>query len=165
MEPHGDQLGNDALTLRIGYAPDTPPYLALVDGRRALPLVELQLAGDGRWGTAGKRHVDGAASRRLRYVHHDDDGSRLRRHMKDPVTELDVVAVYEMRPGIPVVRTWAEATARTAQVVLEHVSSFAANGARGPFDAGLVRRAVGVDGGQPLERRVSLEARDARRAR
>jgi alpha-galactosidase len=47
----------------------------------ALPLVELQVAGHGRSGTAGKRHVDGAVSQRLRYLRHDDEGPQLRVHM------------------------------------------------------------------------------------
>ncbi|MFJ8060953.1 glycoside hydrolase family 36 protein [Streptomyces sp. NPDC096142] len=146
--------GSDELSLLISLDPAGPPRLLAVGevsglpdpereaetcarlARRALPLVEIQTAGGGRLGTSGKRHVDGALSRTLRCVGHEegvgDGGARgepvrtLRVRMADEATGLRVTAVYRLRPGLPVLH--AEALVRNAgdaPVTLEYVSSFA----------------------------------------
>ncbi|WP_406471091.1 alpha-galactosidase [Streptomyces sp. NBC_01615] len=142
--------GSDELSLLISYAPDGPPMLLAVGeaaslpdpsaepercavlARRALPLVEVQTAGGGRLGTSGKRHVDGAASRGLRWVGHEEDrdesggqGVRtLRVRMADEASGLRVTAVYTLRDGVPVLG--AEACVENTgehPVTLEYVSS------------------------------------------
>ncbi|MGW1714286.1 hypothetical protein [Streptomyces sp. NPDC002156] len=83
--------------------PGRDPDLCARLARRALPLVEIQTAGGGRLGTSGKRHVDGALSRGLRYTGHDghDDGvvRTLRVGMADEATGLRVTAVPAARRG------------------------------------------------------------------
>ncbi|MBK3563823.1 glycoside hydrolase family 36 protein [Streptomyces sp. MBT62] len=99
--------------------------------RRALPLVEIQTAGDGRLGTSGKRHVDGALSARLRCTGHEEDGNAqesvrtLRVRMVDDTTGLTATGVLRLRAGLPVVHSevllW---NVGRAPVTLEYVSSF-----------------------------------------
>ena len=69
--------GNDRLLVHVSTAPDDAPRLLglTLPGdptpavrRSALPVVELSLVDEGRVGTSGKRHVDGAVSHRLRLV-------------------------------------------------------------------------------------------------
>ncbi|MGW0577054.1 alpha-galactosidase [Streptomyces sp. NPDC002920] len=146
--------GSDELSLLISYDPGGPARLlaaceaaSLPDpvtepgrcaelARRALPLVEVQTSGGGRLGTSGKRHVDGAASRALRCVGHEEecDGAEkdggvvrtLRVHMADEATGLRVTAVYTLHDGIPVLR--AEAHVENTgdhPAPLEYVSSLA----------------------------------------
>ncbi|MFI6254004.1 glycoside hydrolase family 36 protein [Streptomyces sp. NPDC051016] len=97
--------------------------------RGALPLVEIQAAGGGRWGTSGKRHVDGALSGGLRCIGHQQDedaaGVRtLRVRMAHDTTGLEVTAVYRLRTGVPVLRSEALLeNAGRAPVTLEYVSS------------------------------------------
>ncbi|WP_326731755.1 alpha-galactosidase [Streptomyces phaeochromogenes] len=140
--------GSDALSLLISHAPAEPvrllaageamslpdplsePELCRRLAHRALPLVEVQTAGTGRLGTSGKRHVDGAAARALRYVGHeeDQDGSvqHLRVRMADEDTGLRVTAVYTLRAGVPVLGSEAYVENAGAEpVTLEFVSSFA----------------------------------------
>ncbi|MEV0399603.1 alpha-galactosidase [Actinoallomurus sp. NPDC050550] len=93
--------------------------------RAALPLVEIELAGHGRAGTAGGRHVDGQVSRRLRPVGHDKGDGTLSVRMRDPETGLRVVAHYELRGQV--LRSWTELTAEQ-EVTVEHVSSFVCSG-------------------------------------
>ncbi len=52
--------------------PERQPDLCARLGRAALPLVEIQTSGSGRLGTSGKRHVDGAVARDLRYAGHEE---------------------------------------------------------------------------------------------
>ncbi|MEU5108574.1 glycoside hydrolase family 36 protein [Streptomyces sp. NPDC021354] len=160
--------GTDELSLLLSYAPEGPvrllaageaaglpdpalqPELCDRLAHRALPLVEIQTAGSGRLGTSGKRHVDGAVSRALRHVGHEEDEEGeegdegdegeslrvLRVRMADEVTGLTVTAVYRLRAGIPALT--AEAYVENAgeqPVTLEYVSSFAlSNLARGLAD-------------------------------
>ena len=112
-------------------ARDPEPWARLT--RSALPLVEIQTAGSGRLGTSGKRHVDGAASRALRYTGHEEehephpggDVRILRVRMADETTGLRVTAVCTLREGIPVLgtETYVE-NAGDRPVTLEYVSSF-----------------------------------------
>ncbi|MDX2827798.1 alpha-galactosidase [Streptomyces ipomoeae] len=141
--------GTEALSLLISTDPTGPARLlaageaaSLPDpardpdvyarlARRALPLVEVQTTGGGRLGTSGKRHVDGAAARALRYAGHEQDidggGARtLRVHMADEAGGLRVTAHYTLRGDVPVLR--AEAVVENTgdePVTLEYVSSFA----------------------------------------
>ncbi|MFD4876519.1 alpha-galactosidase [Streptomyces sp. NPDC058420] len=124
--------------LAMGEAASLPdpardPGLLARLASRALPLVEIQTAGSGRLGTSGKRHVDGAASRALRYTGHeeehephpDGDVRILRVRMADETTGLRVTAVCTLREGIPVLS--AEAYVENAgdrPAALEYVSSF-----------------------------------------
>ncbi|QFQ95687.1 alpha-galactosidase [Streptomyces phaeolivaceus] len=140
--------GSDELSLLVSLDPAGPARLSAVGevaglpdpgrepgvcerlARRALPLVEVQVAGGGRLGTSGKRHVDGALSRGLRCTGHEeeaDSGTRtLRVRMADDATGLRVTAVYRLRDGVPVLH--AEARVKNAgdsPVTLEYVSSLA----------------------------------------
>lgn len=137
------EWGNDVLRLHLVHGPAAPamllaltrtdepaPDLAALRGS-ALPVVEISLGGDGRHGTAGKRHVDGTASQRLRLTGHeetvDGDVRRLRLDLADDLTGLGVHAYYELADGSPVLRAWSELTARR-EVVVEYVSSLALSG-------------------------------------
>lgn len=116
-----------ALLLAAGEAAGLPaPEAHDRLARSALPLVEVQTAGSGRTGTSGKRHVDGAASRALRYAGHEETAHSLRVHMADPATGLRVTAAYDLHGDIPVLRSEAlvENTG-DRPVVLEYVSSLA----------------------------------------
>ncbi|NGO74064.1 hypothetical protein G5C65_38260, partial [Streptomyces sp. SB3404] len=91
----------------------------------ALPLVEVALAGEGSTGTAGKRHVDGALGRRLRYERHTAAARRHTVHRSDPETGLRVAAHYETggagQPdgsAVPTLRTWAELRADAGRAVM-----------------------------------------------
>ncbi|MBE8476065.1 glycoside hydrolase family 36 protein [Streptomyces justiciae] len=138
--------GSDELSLLISLDPSGPARLLAVGeptglphanadlcarlARRALPLVEIQAAGDGRLGTSGKRHVDGGLSRRLRCVSHEEgvEGKvhTLRVRMADEVTGLRVTTMFRTRAGVPVVHSEALVeNAGDAPVTLEYVSSFA----------------------------------------
>ncbi|GGN22938.1 glycoside hydrolase family 36 protein [Streptomyces fuscichromogenes] len=131
-----------ARLLAVGEAaglpdPEREPELCVRLAHRALPVVEIQTTGSGRLGTSGKRHVDGALSRGLRCVGHEehDDGAvrTLRVRMTDETTGLRVTALFRLRAGLPVLH--AEALVENpgeAPVTLEYVSSFAvSNLARG----------------------------------
>ncbi|WP_328842793.1 glycoside hydrolase family 36 protein [Streptomyces sp. NBC_00258] len=125
--------------LAVGEAAALPdparePELCVRLAHRALPLVEVQTAGSGRLGTSGKRHVDGAAARALRYTGHTEDHERgsgtglrtLRVHMADETTGLHVTAVCTLREGLPVLGTeaYVENTG-DRPLTLEYISSFA----------------------------------------
>ncbi|MEV7422378.1 glycoside hydrolase family 36 protein [Streptomyces sp. NPDC091212] len=129
--------GPEALTLHLTCGADGVARLAVngAPGRAALPLVEVELAGQGRSGTSGKRHVDGAVSRRLRYAGHDAHPDRLTVRTHDPETGLRAATHFRRTGGLPVVHTWTELTAgeRTAEV--ENVSSFVLSGVAGLLGA------------------------------
>ncbi|GAA3804180.1 alpha-galactosidase [Streptomyces phyllanthi] len=145
--------GTDDLSLLLSYDPAGPvrllaageaatlpdparePDLCARLAHRALPLVEVQTAGSGRLGTSGKRHVDGAAARALRYTGHEEDRERgsgegglrtLRVRMADEATGLSVTAVCTLREGLPVLgaETFLE-NIGDRPLTLEYVSSFA----------------------------------------
>ncbi|USQ86189.1 alpha-galactosidase [Streptomyces phaeoluteigriseus] len=110
--------------------PVSEPDLCARLAGAVLPLVEIQTTDTGRLGTSGKRHVDGAVTRRLRYVTHDDDhdpatGARtLRVRLADGVSGLRVTAVYRLHGDSPVLH--AEALVENAgdrTQALEYVSS------------------------------------------
>lgn len=118
------EWGNDVLRLTIDHGPGTAPRLTALwhtdeqppdaDALRpsALPVLEMALVGDGRSGTAGKRHVDGAVAQRLRLVDHESqraDGSdRLLLHLAEDETGVRAIVHLELADGIPVLRSWAE---------------------------------------------------------
>ncbi|MFI7061253.1 alpha-galactosidase [Kribbella sp. NPDC050124] len=138
------QWGNDALRLHIAHGEHQPPrLLALtIPGERApdpaeclqsaLPVVELSLAGTGRHGTSGKRHIDGLAAQRLRlqtwqeYV--DDGAHRLRLDLADQESGLEVRVHYAIADGIPVLHSWVEVSTTRQPVVLDYVSSLTLSG-------------------------------------
>lgn len=102
--------------------PEDGPPLILAFGPFqgcAVPVVEIELAGTGRSGTSGKRHIDGLASRRLRYESHTTDPGRLVIRSTSP--ELAVETIYEAVGEV--VRCHSRVTARE-EIVLEHLSSF-----------------------------------------
>ncbi|MFI6335298.1 alpha-galactosidase [Streptomyces sp. NPDC050535] len=131
--PSAETWGNSVLTLHFTLGSESgPPRLlglgAPAAGRDALPLVEVELAGHGRSGTSGKRHLDGLVSQRLRYVAHTSDAERLTVRMHDPATDLTVQAHYRVAPDLPVLTAWAELTAGDREIRVEQVSSFALSG-------------------------------------
>ncbi|MEV7090697.1 glycoside hydrolase family 36 protein [Streptomyces sp. NPDC093085] len=142
------------LTLRLTASADGPPRLALsttpgpaAPGPAALPLVEIEVAGEGRTGTSGKRHVDGSVSRRLRHTGHTTDGGLLTVRTHDPVTDLRAATYLRLADGAPVLTAWTEVTAGHAPLELESVSSFVLSG---------VSALLGAPGPGQWERDVSL---------
>ena len=124
--------------------PEREPELCARLAHRALPLVEVQRADSGRVGTSGKRHVDGAASREVRYAGHEEGREQaggallrtLRVHMADAVGGLRVTARYTVREELPVLgaQVFVENTGADS-FTLQYVSSFTlANLARGLGD-------------------------------
>ncbi|PUB25492.1 alpha-galactosidase [Promicromonospora sp. AC04] len=127
------EWGNDVLRLLIAHGPRTPPRLVALwhtaeDGpdqlglrRSALPVLEVALAGDGRVGTSGKRHVDGAAAQRMRLVDLEEEQAgpvrRLRLRLADGDSGLRAVVHLELADGTPVLRSWAELTTDRAVTV------------------------------------------------
>src|SRR3954447_10769215 len=102
------EWSNSAGVLRLLCAADEPPRIlelsleghGLVKPASApLPLVELQLRGEGKDGTAGKRHVDGGAGTRLAYVTHSEAVVGTMRLLRvesiDPLTGLRVLTTIE----------------------------------------------------------------------
>lgn len=145
--PDGGELlvwGNDRLQLHILHGVDIAPRLLIVHHahtpssdvaslrRSSLPVVELSLAGDGRHGTAGKRHVDGSAAQRLRLTGvQESEANGLRRlelRAVDTLSGLEVAVHYELSAGSSVLRTWTELRAAGAAVGLEYVSSLVLSG-------------------------------------
>ncbi|MFC7529310.1 alpha-galactosidase [Actinoplanes sp. GCM10030250] len=135
--------GNDVLRLVIAHGPDTAPRLValwhtaepqpdLAGLRRsALPILEVALAGEGRSGTSGKRHVDGAAGQRMRLgdsgAERRDGVARLRLHLADERSGLRATVHYELAEGTAVLRSWAELTC-DRPVTVEHVTTGAVSG-------------------------------------
>ncbi|MEV0291500.1 MULTISPECIES: glycoside hydrolase family 36 protein [unclassified Kribbella] len=138
------QWGNDALRLHIAHGEQLPPSLLALTLpgdpapdpeeclRSALPVVELSLAGTGRHGTSGKRHVDGLAAQRLRLQtwqeYFDDGAHRLRLDLTDPDSGLEVKVHYAIADGIPVLHSCAEVSTSAQPVVLDYVSSLTLSG-------------------------------------
>ena len=136
--------GNDCLQLHILHGQDIAPRLLTLHHthtpagdvgllrRSSLPVVELSLTGDGRHGTAGKRHVDGSAAQRLRLTGVQESEAagirRLELHAADTLSGLEVTVHYELSAGSAVLRTWAELRAAGAAVGLEYVSSLVLSG-------------------------------------
>jgi len=137
------EWGTDVLRVAIAHGPDTAPRLVALwhvdEGRpdldalrrSALPVLEVTVLGDGRHGTSGKRHVDGAAAQRLRLVGTDRertaDVEHLRLHVAEDETGLRAVVHYEAADGVPVLRSWAELTA-TAEAVVDHATTGVVSG-------------------------------------
>ncbi|NEB02893.1 alpha-galactosidase [Streptomyces sp. SID13726] len=141
--------GNDELSLLIAHDPAQPPRLlavgetsALPDperepdlcarlARSALPLVEIQATGSGRLGTSGKRHVDGAVARDLRYAGHEErregGASTLLVHLSDATTTatgLRATVSYTLRDRVPVLHTEVRVeNTGDGPITLEYVSS------------------------------------------
>ena len=137
------EWGTDVLRLSIAHGPRTPPRLVALrhaDGpavdlvglrRSALPVLEIALVGDGRTGTSGKRHVDGAVSQRLRLVEvaeeRTDGVNTLRIDLAEEETGLRATVHYEAADGIPVLRSWADLTA-TGALVVDYVTTGVVSG-------------------------------------
>lgn len=137
------EWGNDVLRVAIAHGPHTAPRLValwhvdedrpdLVGLRRAaLPVVEVSLVGDGRSGTSGKRHVDGAAAQRLRLVNVSQRCAggveQLDLRLAEDETGLEVTVHFEVGDGIPVLRSWAELTA-DREVVVEYATTGVVSG-------------------------------------
>jgi alpha-galactosidase len=135
--------GNDVLRLVIAYGPDTTPRLVALWHvaearpdlsalrRSALPALEVALIGEGRSGTAGKRHVDGAAAQRMRLIdtsrERRDGVDRLRLHLTDQQSGLRATVHYEVADGIPVLRSWADLSA-DHELHVEHATTGVVSG-------------------------------------
>lgn len=150
--------GNAHLTVYLSTSPDDAPRLlglalpgdaAPFVRRSALPLVDIALAGEGRMGTAGKRHVDGAASQRLRLTWDKQGNGSIpgeSRHaselsgpwwqicMTDPGSGLEVVTTLSLPGDGPVLRINTTLSASTQRVTVEHVSSLSLGGLVGGLD-------------------------------
>ncbi|MEY9834854.1 glycoside hydrolase family 36 protein [Streptacidiphilus sp. EB103A] len=153
-QPGELRWGNGALTVHLGWEEDGPVRLLdlLLTGdtprqshRPARPLVELECTGTGRTGTSGKRHVDGDAAARQRYLGHeertDGDWRELIVSTADPAGGLRVTAHLRLHAQLPVLRSWAEVTAGQNAVTVEYLSSFVFAGlagrVRGRWEDGL----------------------------
>ena len=113
-------------------------------GDSALPLVGMEAVAEGRAGTAGKRHVDGVAGQRLRYVSDRQEVSgpvlRWEIDQADSPRGLGVRTVVEHREGTAAFRIWNEvALDGSAQwpVTLGYVASLAIGGMPWSRDARL----------------------------
>ena len=112
---------------------------------RFLPLVGLEADGEGRVGTAGKRHVDGAPGQRLRYrglrEHRDGRVRRWEIEQADETTGLRVRTAIESRESIDAFRFQHElsldADAKQPMIALEYVASLAFAGMPWTADARL----------------------------
>ncbi|MFD4604617.1 alpha-galactosidase [Streptomyces sp. NPDC058464] len=137
--------GEDPFVLRFAHEPEGPVRMVGLGPPTpwvcSLPLVEVEVTGEGRAGTSGKRHVDGSLSRRLRYVTHDATSRHLTVRMHDPSTDLHVTARYALVDGV--LSAHAEITAGSQDVRVEQVSSFtfgglaAALGAMDDWESGI----------------------------
>ncbi|MEV6155488.1 glycoside hydrolase family 36 protein [Nonomuraea sp. NPDC052129] len=132
------EWGNDVLRLVIAHGPDTAPRLVALwhaaEGgpdlmalrRSALPVLETAVLGEGRSGTSGKRHVDGAAAQRLRLTGHrerrDGDRTCLELDLAEEEAGLRACVTYEVHDGVPVVRSSATVTA-VRPAVLDHATT------------------------------------------
>jgi alpha-galactosidase len=101
-------------------------------GDGSVPLVEVIVAGHGR-NVSHSGYADSAVGARLRYERHAESvehgWQRLVVHLRDPVTDIEVQAVFLTVDGVSVVRSWAEVTNQgTAPVTLYAITSFAAGG-------------------------------------
>jgi alpha-galactosidase len=142
------EWGNDVVRVAIAHGPHTAPRLVALwhvdEGRpdlaglrrSALPVLEVAVLGDGRSGTSGKRHVDGAAAQRMRLVGTEEepaegpDGGPVRRlllHLDDAESGLRATVHYELADTVPVLRTWAELSA-DRDLVLDHVTTGVVSG-------------------------------------
>jgi alpha-galactosidase len=145
--PDGGEVlvwGNDCLQLHILHGGDIAPRLLTVHHTRApapdvavlrrssLPVVELSLPGDGRHGTAGKRHVDGSAAQRMRLTGVTQSEAagirRLELQALDALSGLEVTVHFELSAGSSVLRTWTELRTQGTAVGLEYVSSLVLSG-------------------------------------
>jgi alpha-galactosidase len=144
---HGGEIlswGNDRVLLHILHGEEIAPRLLAIQPaeepapdlaalrRSSLPIVELALAGHGRHGTAGKRHVDGRASQGLRLTGVDKSEAsglhRLALHAADAESRVRVTVHYELASGCAVLRSWTDVHGGPAPVELEYVSSFTLSG-------------------------------------
>ncbi|PZF85957.1 glycoside hydrolase family 36 protein [Jiangella anatolica] len=127
--------GAAPLTVTIALDDDDRPRLvgfgraaaALLPVERALPPVELELRGAAKG--RGSRHVEQAASARLRYAGHDASDDRLELRLTDPETGLQVTQTWQRSGDAPVLRCHAEVSNDgTAPVTLRYVSSLVVGG-------------------------------------
>ncbi|MDQ0676986.1 alpha-galactosidase [Arthrobacter pascens] len=136
--------GNDCVQLHFLHGEDIAPKLLTIQHvqaqlrdleelrRSSLPIVEIALAGDGRHGTAGKRHVDGGAAQRLRLTDaHESEANGVRRldlRATDPVSGVSATVHYELAAGSSVLRCWTDLQAGSSAVGVEYVSSLTLSG-------------------------------------
>ena len=131
----------DSLQLDLYLAADEPPRLCALRlndtvlaeesaepaNRDVLPLVQIELAGQARQHTDGKRHTGSEVSARLRYTGHkilrEPGRTRLEVASQDPVTGLSVSTSLEQCDGVDAVRAWSTVTAGAHEIVLLHVTS------------------------------------------
>lgn len=140
------RLSGSHAWIEFSAAEDAPVSivgLGLVDGtsflgggtgnERFLPLVGLEASGEGRVGTAGKRHVDGLPGQRLRYREHRERQTaggvrRCEIDQHDETTGLRVRTIIEHRSGIAAFRFRHELTLDVNAkdpILLEYVGSLA----------------------------------------
>jgi alpha-galactosidase len=136
--------GNDCLQLHFLHGGHVAPRLLTIQHaqaqprdleelrRSSLPVVEIALAGDGRHGTAGKRHVDGGAAQRLRLTSVQKSETkgvrRLELRATDPVSGLSATVHYQLAAGSSVLRCWTELQAGSSAIGVEYVSSLTLSG-------------------------------------
>jgi alpha-galactosidase len=127
-------LGPGAASL-LARSPRTAPDIFL-------PLVGIEAVAEGRAGTAGKRHVDGLAGQRLRYVRDRQKmAGQVRRweiDQADDTSGLSVRTVVEHRDGSAAFRMWNVLTLDAdaeRPVLLGYVSSLALAGMPWSADA------------------------------
>ncbi|MBB5791260.1 alpha-galactosidase [Jiangella mangrovi] len=130
------EWGEAPLTVAIALDDDRPrlvrfgPPGSAVPLEVALPPVELEFHGAAKG--RGSRHVEQAASARLRYAGHDASEERLELRLTDPETGLLVVQTWRRRAAVPVLQCHAEVRNHgTAPVTLRYVSSLVVAGLGG----------------------------------
>ncbi|MBE1879033.1 glycoside hydrolase family 36 protein [Myceligenerans pegani] len=154
MPTDGEQYlewGNDVVRLVVAHGPDSAPRLVALWHadeprpdlaalrRSALPVLEVAVLGEGRSGTSGKRHVDGAVAQRLRLTAHREghaDGTSWLEFdlAEEPVAAgaagtsagavpgLRATVTYQAFDGVPAVRSSARITA-TSTALLDHATT------------------------------------------
>lgn len=153
--------GNTHLRVHVSTAPDDAPRLlglslpgdpAPAVRRSALPVVELSVVDEGRVGTSGKRHVDGAVSHRLRLVGQEQgdgpvpgatsgpgtrpgpgttastQGPWWTLQMRDHLSGIEATTTLSLPGDGATLRVETTVTSTLRTVVLEHVSSLVLGG-------------------------------------
>lgn len=141
--------GNARLTVHLSTAPDDAPRLlgltlpgdeAPTVRRSALPVVEVALVDEGRVGTSGKRHVDGAVSHRLRLTSHETGDGQVpgaqagtlgpwwTLEMHDQLSGIEVTTTLSLPGDDATLRVSSTVRSTTQTVVVEHVSSLVLGG-------------------------------------
>jgi alpha-galactosidase len=121
------QWSPPGLTVHLRISEDAPVHMCGLGSEAGggVPLVELDIAGEGRTGnSAGVQHRPYAASLALRYATHQEEANALLVVQRDEERGLEVRTTLRQYAGLPVLRVVNEVVnAGDEPVVLAYVSS------------------------------------------